>query len=80
MASSRALDQTRRAEAKRLAAEGDDSLKSMRYLWLQSVAGMPMKLRKQSSGLLETSASFGEVCATTEAAPMRWQYKSKTWA
>ncbi len=77
---SKAVDQTRRAEAKRLASEGDDSLKSTRYLWLQSMTTMPRKLRKQLRGLLETSATVGEVWAIKEAASGLWKYKSRTWA
>ena len=77
---SRAVDQTRRAEAKRLAKEGDDSPKSTRYLWLQSAGNLPRKLRKQLCGLLETCASVGEVWAIKEAASKLWHYKSKTWA
>lgn len=77
---SKAVDQTRRTEAKRLASENDDSLKGTRYLWLQKLTGMPRKLRQQLNALLETSSVVGEVWAIKEAASKLWHYKSKTWA
>lgn len=77
---SRAIDQTRRAESKRLASEGDDSLKSTRYLWLRSKSSLPRKLRKQLESLLDSSSSVAEVWAIKEAASKLWTYKSRTWA
>lgn len=77
---SKAVDQTRRAEAKRLAQEGDDSLKSTRYLWLQSMRSLPRKLRQQLRALLESSLAVGKVWAIKEAASKLWKYKSRTWA
>ena len=76
----RSVDQTRRAEAKRLAADGDDCLKRTRFLWLQSLDSMPRKMRKKLRDLLETSLLVGEVWAIKEAASKLWKYKSKTWA
>lgn len=77
---SKAVDQTRRSEVKRLANEGDDSLKGTRYLWLQTLANMPRKLRRQLRHAMESSASVAEVWAIKEAASKLWNYKSKTWA
>jgi len=77
---SKAVDQTRRAEVKRLAQEGDDSLKSTRYLWLTSKARLPRKLRAQLTALLETSTTVAEVWAIKETASRLWTYKSRTWA
>ena len=77
---SKAVDQHRRSETKRLMKEGDDSLKGTRYLWLKQMAGLPRKLRKQLAVLLETATSVGDVWAVKEAASKLWHYKSKTWA
>lgn len=77
---SKAVDQQRRSEAKRLAKEGDDSLKGTRYLWLMQMTGLPKKLRTQLAVLLETATSVGDVWAIKEAASKLWHYKSKTWA
>ncbi len=77
---SKAVDQQRRSETKRLMKEGDNSLKGTRYLWLTQMAGLPKKLRKQLAVLLETATSVGDVWAIKEAASKLWHYKSKTWA
>ncbi len=77
---SKAVDQQRRSETKRLMKEGDDSLKGTRYLWLRQMAGLPKKLRTQLAVLLETATSVGDVWAIKEAASKLWHYKSKTWA
>lgn len=77
---SRAIDQTRRAEQKRLQQEGDDALKGTRYLWLRSQADLPRKLREQLAGLLQRASQVGEVWAVKEAASKLWNYKSRSWA
>ncbi len=77
---SKAVDQQRRSETKRLMKEGDDSLKGTRYLWLKQMTSLPRKLRRQLAVLLETATSVGDVWAIKEAASKLWHYKSKTWA
>ena len=77
---SKAVDQQRRSEVKRLRKEGDDSLKGTRYLWLKRMSSLPKKLRKQLAALLETATSVADVWAIKEAASKLWHYKSKTWA
>jgi transposase len=77
---SRAVDEIRRAESKRLAKEGDESLKRTRYIWLKSKKGLPRKVRQRLAALLETGTLVGEVWAVKEAAANLWHYKSRTWA
>ena len=77
---SKAVDQTRRAEAKRMGQDGDDSLKGTRYLWLRMKTNLPRRLRRELEGLLETASKVGEVWAIKEAASRLWHYKSRTWA
>jgi transposase len=77
---SKAVDQTRRSESKRLAAAGDTSLKRTRYLWLRSKKDLPRKLGKQLADLLETATQMSKVWMIKEAASKLWHYKTRTWA
>ncbi len=77
---SMAMDQTRRAESKRLAAEGDDSLKRTRYLWLKNEDNLSSEMRIQLVGLLEIAGPVGEVWAIKEAASKLWDYDSRSSA
>ena len=77
---SKAVDEIRRSESKRLAKEGDDTLKGTRYTWLKSKKGLSRKIRKQLAALLETGTLVADVWAIKEAAADLWHYKSRAWA
>jgi transposase len=77
---SKVVDQVRRAERKRLAAEGEDCLNGTRYMWLKAVKDLPRKLRAELSEIAATATSVAQVWAIKEAASKLWHYKSKTWA
>lgn len=57
---SKAVDQVRRSESKRLTAEGDDCLKKTRYLWLKAVKDLPRKLRRELSVVAATATTVGD--------------------
>jgi transposase len=77
---SRAIDNTRRSENKRLMAEGDSSLKGTRYTWLRSQRELPRRLRKQLADLLQSTTQISKVWAIKEAASKLWHYKTRAWA
>ena len=75
-----AVDVTRRAETKILAAEGDDSLKGSRYLWLKNPESLPKRLKAQLNSLRARSLHVAQVWALKDAARRLWHYRSRTWA
>jgi transposase len=77
---SRAVDEVRRSEAKRLAKEGDEILKRTRYVWLKSKKNLPRKVRRKLAVVLEKGTLVGDVWGIKEAAADLWHYKSRTWA
>ena len=76
----RVVDQVRRAESKRLVAEGDNSLKGTRFLWLKTVKDLPRKLRRELMSLVASATKVADVWAIKEAASKLWHYKSRAWA
>lgn len=75
-----AVDVTRRAESKRLADAGDESLKGTKYLWLKNPESLPALLRRRLGELRDSSLQVAEVWAIKDAARSLWHYRSRTWA
>jgi transposase len=65
-----AVDQTRREESARLAAEGDDTLKRTRYLWLQGQT--PEDQKERFEELLETNLRTARAWAYKEQMAEFW--------
>jgi transposase len=65
-----AVDHTRREESARLAAEGDDTLKHTRYLWLQGQTPADQKERFET--LLETNLRTAKAWAYKEQMVEFW--------
>jgi transposase len=68
-----AVDQTRREESAKLAAKGDDTLKSTRFLWLQGQTPDDQKQRFEE--LLETNLRTAKAWAYKEQMVEFWQQR-----
>jgi len=66
-----AVDQTRREESAKLAAEGDDTLKRTRYLWLHGQT--PEQHKERFEELLETNLRTAKAWAYKEQMVEFWQ-------
>jgi transposase len=66
-----AVDQTRREESAKLAAEGDDTLKRTRYLWLHGQT--PEEHKEHFEELLETNLRTAKAWAYKEQMVEFWQ-------
>jgi transposase len=66
-----AVDQTRREESAKLAAEGDDTLKRTRYLWLHGQT--PEDQKERFEELLETNLRTAKAWAYKEQMVEFWQ-------
>jgi transposase len=75
-----AVDQERRAENKRLLADGDDRLKGTKYHWLKTPKTLPRRMRLELASLTESALQVSKVWAVKEAASKLWHYLSRTWA
>lgn len=71
-----AVDQTRRAESAKLAAQGDDTLKRTRYLWLHGVTPEDQKARFEE--LLETNLRTARAWAYKEQMVEFWEQPDAT--
>jgi len=76
----KAVDQTRRAEHKRLSAQGDTRLKGTRYLWLWAAKELPKGLRKRLVHVLSAATEVSKVWSIKEAASKLWSFQSRAWA
>lgn len=75
-----AVDKVRRAEHKRLTAEGDESLKNTRYDWLRTGGPRKWHQRKAFRELLQGTLQTAQAWTLKEMLPKLWEYRSKTWA
>lgn len=72
----RALDETRKAEHRQLQRQGDDTLKSTKYLWLRNQENLSDTSRKEFSGLRKASLKTARAWAIKELLRDLWSYRS----
>jgi transposase len=76
----KAVDDVRKAEHRRLQAEGDDTLKRTKYLWLFSEENLPEKYAEWFAGLKALNLKTGRAWAIKESLRELWNYQRKGWA
>jgi transposase len=75
-----ALDKVRRQEHKALMAEGDDTLKHTRYLWLYNPENIPEKRVAEFDELRQWNLQTARAWAIRETLTQLWTYRCKGWA
>jgi transposase len=75
-----AVDQVRKAEHRRLRAEGDETLKGTKYLWLYSRENLPKSSRKRFAALRALHLKTGRAWAIKESLRHLWSYRRRGWA
>jgi len=75
-----AVDDVRKAEHRRLQAEGDDTLNRTKYLWLFSEENLPAKYAKKFALLRSMNLKTGRAWAIKESLRVLWGYRRKGWA
>jgi transposase len=75
-----AVDQVRKSEHRRLHAEGDESLKGTKYLWLYSEENLPKSSREQFAALRALNLKTGRAWAIKESLRELWDYQRRGWA
>jgi transposase len=74
------VDAVRRAEHKRLSADGDDRLKGTRYRWLEQPRNMAPKHLPSFRQLRDSALATAAAWSVKEYAMCLWSYISRTWA
>jgi transposase len=77
---SKAVDQVRKQEHRRLLAEGDDILKRTKYLWLFAEENLPERYEEWFEELKRAHLQTGRAWAIKEALRDLWSYQRKGWA
>jgi transposase len=75
-----AVDQVRKGEHHRLQAEGDETLKGTKYLWLYSEENLPESSREKFTALRSLRLKTGRAWAIKESLRDLWGYRRKGWA
>jgi transposase len=75
-----AVDQVRKGEHRRLQAEGDETLKRTKYLWLYSEENLPESSREKFAALRALCLKTGRAWAIKESLRDLWGYRRKGWA
>jgi transposase len=75
-----AVDSVRKWEHHRLHAEGDDTLKGTKYLWLYSEENLPKWCRERFAALRALHLKTGRAWAIKESLRDLWDYRRKGWA
>jgi transposase len=75
-----AVDAVRKSEHRRLLAEGDDTLKRTKYLWLFSEENLPEKHAERFALLKRMHLKTGRAWAIKESLRDLWNYRRKGWA
>ena len=70
----KAVDAVRKQEHRQLSAEGDDTLKGSKYLWLFSEENLPDKHRPRFEVLKEMNLKVGKAWAMKESLRELWEY------
>jgi transposase len=75
-----AVDAVRKWEHRRLQAEGDDTLKKTKYLWLYSEENLPESCRERFAALRALHLKTGRAWAIKESLRDLWGYRRRGWA
>jgi transposase len=75
-----AVDAVRRWEHRRLQAEGDETLKKTKYLWLYSEENLPESSRERFAALRALHLKTGRAWAIKESLRDMWEYRRRGWA
>jgi transposase len=75
-----AVDKVRRQEHKELLAEGDETLKGTRQLWLYNPQNFSAEQREEFSGLKDLQLKVARAWAAKELFSKFWQYQEAGWA
>jgi len=75
-----AVDDVRKAEHRRLLAEGDDTLKRTKYLWLFAEENLPERYAEWFARLKAMNLKTGRAWAIKESLRELWSYRRKGWA
>jgi len=75
-----AVDAVRKAEHRRLRAEGDETLKGTKYLWLYAKENLPESARDRFAALRALHLKTGRAWAIKESLRELWGYRRKGWA
>jgi len=75
-----AVDQVRRSEHRQQQAEGDDTLKGTKYLWLFAEENVPESHAERFSELRAMDLKTGRAWALKEALRDLWDYRREGWA
>jgi transposase len=75
-----AVDQVRKSEHRRLQAEGDETLKGTKYLWLYSEENLPEASRERFAALRALHLKTGRAWAIKESLRDLWSYRRRGWA
>ena len=73
------IDAVRRAEHKRLSADGDERLKGTRYRWLEQPRNMASKHLPSFRQLRDSALATAAAWSVKEYAMCLWSYVSRTW-
>jgi transposase len=76
----KAVDDVRKAEHRRLLAEGDETLKRTKYLWLFSEENLPENYEEWFARLKRMDLKTGRAWAIKENLRLLWGYRRKYWA
>lgn len=76
----KAVDQVRRAENKKLRAEGSDVLKGTRYHWLGNSTQLSRKRLGELEALKKIAKKTGRAWVLKEIGMDAWRYRSRGWA
>jgi transposase len=75
-----AVDQVRRSEHRRRHAEGDDTLKGTKSLWLFAEENLPQSQTERFAALRAMDLKTGRAWAIKEALRDLWDYRRAGWA
>ena len=75
-----AVDEVRRKEHKSLTSQGDETLKSSRYLWLYSRENVPERHHQDFKELRRQNLKVARAWAYKEGLRNLWNYVSPAWA
>jgi transposase len=75
-----AVDEVRKREHGALKAEGDETLKGTKYLWLFSEEDLPEPSRERFAALRALHLKTGRAWAIKESLRDLWAYRRKGWA
>lgn len=76
----KAVDDVRKAEHRRLLKEDDESLKGTKYLWLCSAENLPERHEEWFARLKAMNLKTGRAWAIKESLRDLWSYRQQGWA